>query len=254
MSIVYNDSVRGSGLIVLTLLLELFGFTRNNGTAKMKKSYGIFSNETTSVREIRALQKIFNSDENMNGNIMPVIFGSRVIAEGLTFKNVIHEHVVPHWNGSETEQVIARGWRLGSHEALIKKWEQNGQVGKKPQLNVYRHVVIPSSLLSSDLSLNNAVIASSFSRENKEIKSIDLIMYEVSEKKDIAISKVLRCLKEVAIDCQLFKKRNEKDSSFDYKRECEYEKCLYVCDDNGNNLMKNNIVNYETMYFREDVF
>ncbi len=26
------------------------------------------------------------------------------------------------------------------------------------------------------------------------------------------------------------------------------------CDDNGNNLMKNNIVNYETMYFREDVF
>ncbi len=254
LSIVYNDSVRGSGLIVLTLLLELFGFTRNNGTAKMKKSYGIFSNETTSVREIRALQKIFNSDENMNGNIMPFIFGSRVIAEGLTFKNVIHEHVVPHWNGSETEQVIARGWRLGSHEALIKKWEQNGQVGKKPQLNVYRHVVIPSSLLSSDLSLNNAVIASSFSRENKEIKSIDLIMYEVSEKKDIAISKVLRCLKEVAIDCQLFKKRNEKDSSFDYKRECEYEKCLYVCDDNGNNLMKNNIVNYETMYFREDVF
>ncbi len=65
-------------------------------------------------------------------------------------------------------------------------------------------------MLSSDLSLNNAVIASSFSRENKEIKSIDLIMYEVSEKKDIAISKVLRCLKEVAIDCQLFKKRNEK--------------------------------------------
>ncbi len=37
---------------------------------KCKKSYGIFSNETTSVREIRALQKIFNSDENMNGNII----------------------------------------------------------------------------------------------------------------------------------------------------------------------------------------
>ncbi len=45
-------------LIVLTLLLELFGFTRNNGTAKMNKVMVIFSNETTSVREIRALQKI----------------------------------------------------------------------------------------------------------------------------------------------------------------------------------------------------
>ncbi len=101
---------------------------------------------------------------------MPVIFGSRVIAEGLTFKNVIHEHVVPHWNGSETEQVIARGWRLGSHEALIRNGKQNGQVGKKPQLNVYRHVVIPSSLLSSDLSLNNAVIASSFSKKTRKLK------------------------------------------------------------------------------------
>ncbi len=42
LSIVYNDSVRGSGLIVLTLLLELFGFTRNNGTAKMKKVMEFF--------------------------------------------------------------------------------------------------------------------------------------------------------------------------------------------------------------------
>ncbi len=78
---------------------------------------------------------------------------------------------------------------------------------------MYRHVVIPSSLLSSDLSLNNAVIASSFSRENKEIKSIDLIMYEVSEKKRYCHFKSVKMFKEVAIDCQLFKKRNEKDSS-----------------------------------------
>ncbi len=34
LSIVYNDSVRGSGFNVLTLLLELFGFTRNNGLLK----------------------------------------------------------------------------------------------------------------------------------------------------------------------------------------------------------------------------
>ncbi len=38
-------------------------------------------------------------------------------------------------------------------------------------------------------------------------------------KKKILPFQSVRCLKEVAIDCQLFKKRNEKDSSFDYKRE-----------------------------------
>ncbi len=53
------------------------------------------------------------------------------------------------------------------------------------------------------------------------------------KKKRYCHFKSVRCLKEVAIDCQLFKKRNEKDSSFDYKRECEYEKCYMVCDDNG---------------------
>ncbi len=98
---------------------------------------------------------------------------------------------------------------------------------------MYRHVVIPSSLLSSDLSLNNAVIASSFSRENKEIKSIDLIMYEVSEKKRYCHSKVLRCLKEVAIDCQLFKKRNGKRSSFDYNESVNMKNVYMFCDDNG---------------------
>jgi hypothetical protein len=247
LSIVYNDAVRGSGLIVLTLLLEMFGFVKNNGSTKIKKSYGIFSNETTSVKEIRMLQKIFNSDNNMNGAIMPVIFGSRVIAEGLTFKNVIHEHVVPHWNGSETEQVIARGWRLGSHEALLNKWQEGGKKGKKPQLNVYRHVVIPSLNMSS-LNMSSLNMSSS---NRGSIKSIDLIMYEVSEKKDIAISKVLRCLKEVAIDCQLFKKRNEKDASFDNQRECEYEKCNYVCDDSGP-ISNTASINYQTIYFRED--
>lgn len=231
LSIVYDDAVRGSGLIVLTLLLELFGFTRNSGVTRVSKSFGLLTTETATAKEIRNILKIFNNNNNMNGQIMSVIFGSRVISEGLTFKNVIHEHVVPHWNDSETSQVIARGWRLGSHEALLTKWYNSGQEGKKPQLNVYRHAV--------------------FARNGD---SIDMIMYEISEKKDIAISKVLRCLKEASLDCQIFKKRNEKDASFDNQRECEYEKCDYICDSGPPAETRNvDVVNYQTIYFREDV-
>lgn len=225
LSLVYNDIVRGSGLIVLSLLLEEFGFVRNHGSASARKSYGIFSNETTSVKEIRTLQKIFNSDENKNGLIMPVIFGSRVIAEGITLKNVIHEHVVPHWNGSETEQVIGRGWRLGSHEALLKE-------GKRIQLNVYRHAVFPS--------------------KRYNVESIDLIMYEISERKDLAISKVLRCLKEAAVDCELFKRRNEKSDAFNNTRECEYDKCAYTCSITYPQPSDYKVENYQVLYFRED--
>ncbi|CCV02571.1 SWI/SNF2 family helicase [Armadillidium vulgare iridescent virus] len=224
-SIVYDDAVKGSGLIVLTLLLELFGFVRNFGKkvqnpklgGSKRKMYAIFTNETTNVNEISVLKNIFNSNRNMNGDVISVIFGSRVIAEGLTFKNVIHEHVVPHWNDSETSQVIYRGWRLGSHEALLKKWRDEGGIGPKPQLNIYRHAVLP--LYSTSRGVTSP--------------SIDLEMYEISENKDLEISQVLRCLKEAALDCYLFKQRNEKDSSFDNQKECEYEKCEYKCDNDG---------------------
>ncbi len=81
----------------------------------------------------------------------------------------------------------------------------------------------------SDLSLNNAVIASAFSRENKEIKSIDLIMYEVSEKKEYCHFKSVKMFKRSSNRLStVLRKEMKKDSSFDYKRECEYEK-MFIC-------------------------
>jgi len=178
-SIVYDDSVRGSGLVVFSLLLSQFGFVRNFGTKKTKDSYCILSSETTTPDQINTLKNIFNSADNIHGEIISVVLGSRVISEGLTFRNVIHEHVVPHWNNSETAQVISRGWRVGSHADLQRE-------GIHPVLRVYRHAVIPAA----------------------DVRSLDLEMYRLSEQKNFEIIQIIRCLQEIAIDCNLFTDRN----------------------------------------------
>lgn len=166
-SIVYDDLVKGSGLILFSMLLDFIGF----------KKYRLISSETTSTTEISKIQKIFNDD--IRGENISVILGSRVIAEGFTFLDVIHEHLVPHWNNTETMQVVARGIRMGSHTKIL--YENPDAV-----VYVYRHVVI-----SDDPN-----------------KSIDYMMTKLSEKKDIEINKIIDVIKEVSITCNSFRRRN----------------------------------------------
>ena len=77
-------------------------------------------NETTTNKQITDLISRFNNPDNMNGEIINVIMGSRKISEGFSFKNIQVEDIhTPWYNYSETSQAIARGFRLGSHRALI---------------------------------------------------------------------------------------------------------------------------------------
>lgn len=163
-TIVYDDLVKGSGLIVFSKLLDFVGF----------KKHRLISSETTTNNQITKIQNEFNNTNNIS-----VILGSRVIAEGLTFLDVVHEHLVPHWNNTETMQVVARGIRMGSHKRLLEK-------NPNSVVHVYRHVT-----LCDDLD-----------------KSIDYMMTVLSESKDLEISKVINALQEVSISCKNFIGRN----------------------------------------------
>lgn len=106
-----------------------------------------------------------------------------------------------HWNYSETDQAIARGYRIGSHNELIKNKET-------PVLNIIQAVSIP---------------------RKKGLLSIDLHMYKMSEDKDISIKNIMRLLMESAVDCSLNYNRNYVEGH-DNQRYCEYTKCSYKCD------------------------
>lgn len=213
-SFIYSDIVNGSGLLVLAKLLELCGFTRR---VKEKKSFVVLTS-AISESEKSSLMKICNASDNWDGSKISVILGSRVMMEGFTFNNIRHEHILtPHWNFSETSQIIARGWRIGSHRDL----EQQNIV---PTVSVYKYV----------LDMPN---------------SIDILMYSISEKKDVGIKKITQVLQESAVDCFLNKERN-KIQGFDYERECNYTKCDYTCD--ADSVSPNvSITNYEHFYFKD---
>ena len=70
--------------------------------------------------------------------------------------------------------------------------------------------------------------------QKKEVldnKSIDLRLYEISEKKDISIKNIEHFIKLNAFDCKLNYKRNSQYKDDD-SRDCEYTKCDYKCESN----------------------
>ena len=211
-SFVYSEYVKGSGCILFSLILRLFGFSQYNGKEDLKTEltpklrYAIITNETTIYTETKNIIERFNHPSNMNGEIINVIIGSEVVSEGLSFYNVQNVHILtPHWNYSETAQAIARGYRFGSHKDLIN-------AGMNPEFIIYQYVSIP---------------------DNTKIESIDLRLYEISERKDINIKGVEQILKQSAFDCALAYERNH-ITGYDYQRECNYTLCDYKCDDISN--------------------
>jgi len=215
-SFVYSEFVNGGGCILFAKILQLFGYQEATGSETTKgKRYALLTNQTASAGKIQKLIARFNASDNIDGEYISLIIGSKVISEGFTFKNIRNEFIfTPHWNYSETSQVIARGWRLGSHNELIarQKKAQSSATGLQTsseglQVSIYQYVTPVSNPQAS----------------------VDLIMYQRSEVKDIAMKQIEHLVKIYAFDCPLTIDRN-KITGYDSMRECEYRECEYTCD------------------------
>ncbi len=199
---VYCEFVEGSGLVLLSKILEAHGYSRSVGKDDTPgKRYAIITNLTTSLKQTRNILRAYNHSENRYGAYIQIVLGSRMISEGFTLKNVQQVHILtPHWNYGETDQAIARAVRTFSHSALLAD-------GVTPLVQVYQHVSVPDT----------------------NTPSIDLQMYEVSESKDIQMKQIERIIKESAVDCQIFKRQNTV-TGYDGERLCDYQQCEYACD------------------------
>lgn len=220
---IYCEFVEGSGLIILSKLLELIGYSKATGKETSEgKRYAIITNMTTTLKQTRKVLALYNDSKNSTGKYIHVILGSRMISEGFTLKNVQEVHILtPHWNYGETDQAIARAYRAFSHNTLISQ-------GITPVVNVYQHVSLP---------------------EDQSVKSIDLTMYEVSEKKDLIIKQVERLIKEEAVDCRTMYRHNMINGR-DYERSCDYMKCEYTCD---SIVLPEDDTTYNLYYNSEDI-
>ena len=218
---VYNEYVMGSGLVLFSLILStIFGFNESNGNDLTEgRRFAVLIGDKTQ-KNINSIIKTFNKPNNMNGKYISVLIGSRLISEGYNFKNVQSENILtPFWNYSETAQVIARGYRFGSHKDLIMD-------GQNPIMYVYQRASVTN---------------------NNKIPSIDIIRYQRSEQKDVLIKQFERLIKESAFDCALTYERNLITGK-NGQRDCDYQICDYKCDgiDINNLILSPNEIDYNT--------
>jgi hypothetical protein len=223
---VYSNIVSGGGCLLFGAILEIFGMSHpippKKGDMvsidKMEKKdrYIVLTGSTLSSAQFDFfINKIFNHPDNRYGDYVRVVIGSHIVGEGVSFKHIRKMFVMtPFWNNPTTEQAIGRAIRYKSHDDL-KPEEQN--------VSVYRLAAEPGLEVSmEELSVNES---------SQVVESIDMLMYKVSEDKDIKNKQIERLLKESAIDCALNRQRNILKSDKPFSKECDYqEECNYRCD------------------------
>ncbi len=214
---IYSNFVLGGGIVLFSALLKLFKFssapTKGFGTEAYPKDkrFLLLSSKTMSTEQMRVgVREIFNSRENVDGDYIQVILGSRIIGEGISFFHIRQVFLItPSWNNATTEQILARAIRADSHPDWMS--DKN--------LEIYRLDAKPTTFYNKS------------TKKITESQSVDTLMYYTSEIKDIKIKQIERIMKTSAVDCTLNRKRNINSNDKSYSIQCDYlENCDYKCD------------------------
>jgi len=146
--------------------------------------YAIISGDIPSETRDKII-KIFNSKENMKGDIIKVLLISKTGAEGLDLKNIRETHQIePYWDKSRDDQVIARAVRVGSHD-LLPETDRDVQ----PYLYI---------------SVANKEIWDLMLVKDREDETIDEMFNSRAIKKHKLNLEFRKLLSEVSIECQIF--------------------------------------------------
>lgn len=271
---IYNDFVSGTGgVIVFSLILEMFGFTgvRNvtttvdrfsNNNLPKEKRFILISSEKGTINLSNQIQMViddlYNDPRNNNADYCQVIIGTKKISLGVTLKstNQVHIHM-PHWNFSEIDQAIFRAIRTGSHDTLPES---------KRFIKIYKMAVVDTKKSDSKKIIDNK----GFTPKNRkyDIKGVtaDLYVYRKAEMKDYSNAQIYRLIKEISFDCPFTYERNVLPSDVNESKECNYDTCDYICEGYPPKLINKNtdpwtynfpnVINYDgklTYYSGKDI-
>lgn len=184
---VYSN-VAKMGAQLFAMALEEHGYTPYQGKSLLadsshkgpsKGKYILLTTVTPQDINITSLIDKTKDIRNKDGNMIRVIISSPVVSEGVNFRYVRQVHVLePWWNMSRIEQVIGRGLRTCSHQALPFE---------KQNCTVYLHTI----------------------RTGDDIECYDEYTYRIRvEPKATRIAKVRRVIAESAMDCPIQKDIN----------------------------------------------
>jgi hypothetical protein len=154
----------------------------------------------------KIIRDVFNSTNNIDGKLIKICLGSKVMNEGVTLQNVKEIHILDvHYNLGKVDQVIGRGIRMCKHINSIT--DEN----RFPKVNIYRYVV---SYLPNK----------KFTKKEKIMSPLtsDETLYQKAELKYLTVKKIEHALKEVAIDCPLLLNGNVFPEEIEKSKGCVY--------------------------------
>ena len=168
-------------------------------TAKGKRPrFAVF--RTGQSEENTRILQIFNSPRNKNGDLIKAILGSPAMKEGVTLLRTREVHLLdPYWNRSRIEQIMGRGVRFCSHKDLP---------ASERRVDVYHYYAVdpksPARTFKSGTASVNAANATS-----PQDKTVDVHIRDMGIRKEKTNRLYENILKQVAVDCSLFKHANE---------------------------------------------
>lgn len=231
-SLVYSQFKIVEGLGLLGMSLRAKGYAemkvsvdKNNKVKilvkdedRMKPKYAMFS---TKKEEADILLKIFNNEfedlddsvreqlkemdtvgtdvGNIRGSYIKIMMITQSGSAGISLKNVRQVHVMePYWNKSRIDQVIGRANRTNSHINLPKS-ERNFKVF------MYRMQLTAAQKLKS----------TNIQSKDKNL-STDETMFQLADRKDKIVSKLLHVVRKGSVDCSIHKNINKDIECFAY--------------------------------------
>ena len=179
--LVYSNYVLMEGLQIFKMYLKYFGFTSfkdlNSGTPGFR--YIEYHGGIDKEQRFKNIEQ-YNVLENKDGSVIKIIMISPAGAEGLSLKNTRQVHIVePYWHEVRIKQMIGRAIRLCSHKDLPKD---------QRHVDVFRYKSVRSTL-------------------NKKMTT-DQLIESIARSKEGLLQSFEEAIKEVAIDCELYKAHN----------------------------------------------
>jgi superfamily II DNA or RNA helicase len=195
--LIYSNYVAMEGLQILKIYLNLLGFidvesdklfNKNNlklNDNLLKNNFRYCEFHGGIEKNLRRINKeIFNDSYNKYGKYIKIIMISPAGAEGINLSNVRQVHILePYWNEVRIEQVIGRALRFCEHRNLPLE---------ERKVDIFRYKMIRNSgNETSDEKLEN-----------------------ISRKKYNLLLSFIDAIKEVAVDCELFKAHNMMNTQY----------------------------------------
>ena len=177
----FSNFVKMEGLQLFKIYLKYFGYTNFNDKSNQGKDYFryIEFNGDIDIKERYVNISIFNKDENKYGEMIKIILFSPAGSVGINLMNIRQIHILePYWNENKIIQLIGRGNRQCSHKLLPLN---------ERKIDIFRYLTVI---------------------KDSDKQTTDEKIYNMAKDKQNLIETFYNVLKEVAVDCELFKNHN----------------------------------------------